>query len=36
MGLRIMAYRAELIGAAVSVSQTKGGGTAVICTIAQN
>ena len=35
MGLRIMAYRAELIGAALQVGQTTGGGAEVACTISQ-
>jgi PAS domain S-box-containing protein len=33
MGLRIMAYRAELIGATLTISQAIGGGTEVVCTL---
>jgi two-component system CheB/CheR fusion protein len=33
MGLRIMAYRAELIGAALEVGPRNGGGTQVVCKV---
>ena len=33
MGLRIMKYRAEMIGAVLSIGSTKGGGTSVVCTL---
>jgi PAS domain S-box-containing protein len=36
MGLRIMEYRADLIGANLNIGLTKGGGTEVVCTIAKN
>ncbi|QDS94146.1 Sensor protein FixL [Roseimaritima multifibrata] len=35
MGLRIMAYRADLIGATLHIGQATGGGTEVVCTISQ-
>jgi two-component system, LuxR family, sensor kinase FixL len=35
MGLRIMSYRAELIGATLSVGRRAGGGTHVACTVWQ-
>jgi PAS domain S-box-containing protein len=36
MGLRIMAYRADLIGAKVNIGLAKGGGTEVACTVVKN
>jgi signal transduction histidine kinase len=36
MGLRIMSYRAELIGAALSIGQANGGGTEMTCTVTQS
>jgi nitrate/nitrite-specific signal transduction histidine kinase len=34
MGLRIMKYRADVIGAALKVDKAPGGGTLVSCTFA--
>jgi two-component system sensor kinase FixL len=36
MGLRIMSYRTELIGAALSIGQANGGGTEMTCTVTQS
>jgi signal transduction histidine kinase len=33
MGLRIMRYRAEVIGAALAVEGAPGGGTQVVCSV---
>ena len=35
MGLRIMRYRASLIGATLDVQNAEGGGTLVRCTLAK-
>jgi signal transduction histidine kinase len=35
MGLRIMRYRAEVIGGALVVEPVPGGGTRVVCTVAE-
>jgi PAS domain S-box-containing protein len=36
MGLRIMKYRAEMIGAVLTIGPAKGGGTSVVCSLRNN
>ena len=36
MGLRIMRYRAEMIGAVLTIEPVKGGGTSVACVLRKN
>jgi nitrate/nitrite-specific signal transduction histidine kinase len=35
MGLRIMQYRADLLGASLRLDRPEGGGTRVVCTLAE-
>ena len=35
MGLRIMSYRAGMIGGSLAIQREPGGGTAVLCTVHQ-